>query len=185
MKNSSFKIAWPTAVLACLFAPLLLAEGLDPALQAKVDVHLKEAQLWATEPTIVKTVEAYNRNGSADSAQLTQEKWKGLSVLDPMVRNFSRNEAAQFLKQKKGPAVLEAFLSGANGCKVAFLGKPSNWSHLGKPKHDIPMTGKTWQGSLEVDESTGFQQLQVAVPVKDGAGKSIGSLVIGLSLSKL
>jgi hypothetical protein len=80
--------------------------------------------------------------------------------------------------------VSEAFVSGADGGKVAFLGKTSNWSHKGKPKHDQPMSGKTWQGQVEVDESSGLQQVQVAVPVLDG-GKPIGSLVVGLSVGKL
>jgi len=46
------------------------------------------------------------------------------------------------------------------------------------------MTGKNWQGAVEVDESTGLQQIQVAVPVLDG-DKAIGSMVVGLSLTKL
>ena len=46
------------------------------------------------------------------------------------------------------------------------------------------MAGKTWQGAVEVDESTGTQQIQVAVPVMDG-GKAIGSLVVGFAVSKL
>jgi hypothetical protein len=46
------------------------------------------------------------------------------------------------------------------------------------------MTGKNWQGPVEVDESSGQQQLQVSVPVLDG-GKPIGSLVVGLSVTKL
>jgi hypothetical protein len=46
------------------------------------------------------------------------------------------------------------------------------------------MSGKSWQGKVEVDESTGLQQVQVAVPVLDN-GQAIGSLVVGLSLSKL
>jgi hypothetical protein len=91
---------------------------------------------------------------------------------------------ADFLKAKKTEAVSEAFVSGAEGTKVAFLAKTSGWSHKGKPKHDLPMSGKTWQGAVEVDESTGLQQVQVAVPVIDG-GKPIGSLVVGLSLAKL
>ena len=48
----------------------------------------------------------------------------------------------------------------------------------------LPMSGKTWQGEVEVDESSGLQQLQVAVPVLD-SGKPIGSLVVGLSIGKL
>jgi hypothetical protein len=46
------------------------------------------------------------------------------------------------------------------------------------------MAGKTWIGPVEVDESTGLQQVQVALPVLDG-GKPIGSIVLGLSVAKL
>jgi hypothetical protein len=46
------------------------------------------------------------------------------------------------------------------------------------------MTGKTWQGKPEVDESSGQYQVQVSVPVLDG-NIPIGSIVIGLNLSKL
>lgn len=65
-----------------------------------------------------------------------------------------------------------------------FLSKPSNWSHQGKPKHDEPMVGKTWQGGIELDESTGLQQIQIGVPVLE-EDKPIGSLVLGFSISKL
>jgi hypothetical protein len=68
--------------------------------------------------------------------------------------------------------------------KVAFLSKTTSWSHKGKAKHDVPMAGKTWQGTIEVDKSTGQQQIQIAVPVLDG-GKPIGSLVVGLAVAKL
>lgn len=100
------------------------------------------------------------------------------------MRGFTKNDTAQTLKSKKTEAVSEAFVSSADGLKVAFLGKTTSWSHKGKPKHDEPMAGKTWQGPVEVDESTGLQQIQVAVPVMDD-GKPIGSLVIGLSIAKL
>ena len=115
---------------------------------------------------------------------MTQEKWANLTVLDPLVRTFTKNEAAHFLKSKQTPEVSEAFVSCASGTKVAFLSKTTNWSHRGKPKHDVPMGGKMWQGPIEVDETTGVQQVQVAVPVLEG-GKPIGSLVVGLAVSKL
>jgi hypothetical protein len=107
-----------------------------------------------------------------------------LSVIDPFVRSLTKNPAAEVLKAKKGEVVSEAFVSGADGGKVAFLGKPTNWSHKGKPKHEQPLSGKTWQGPVEIDESSGLQQVQVAVPVVD-SGKPIGSLVVGLSIGKL
>lgn len=160
------------------------SQGLEPALQAKLDAKIKEIQTWAADPAIVSAVKAHNAGLPADQASLTQEKWKGLSVLDPVVRGFAKNEAAVLLKAKQGTVVTESFLSGSDGTKVAFLSKPTNWSHKGKEKHEQPMGGKTWQGPVETDESTGQRQIQVGVPVLDG-GKPIGSLVVGLSASKL
>lgn len=160
------------------------AEGLDPAVQAKVDEKVKEIQVWASAPVLVKAVVSHNTSLPAEAAAMTQEKWKGLTILDPLVRSFGSNEAGQFLKSKKAPEIAEAFLSGSDGTKVAFLNKPTNWSHKGKPKHDVPMTGKVWQGAVEVDESTGTQQVQVAVPVLEN-GKPVGSLVVGLAIGKL
>ncbi len=163
---------------------LRAADAPDPAVQAKVDNKLKEVLTWASDPAIVNAVKAHNAAVPAEQTALTQDKWKDLSVMDPLVRAFTKNDAATFLKAKKGEIVSEAFVSGADGLKVAFLGKPTNWSHKGKPKHDQPMAGKIWQGAVELDESTGMQQIQVSVPVLED-GKPIGSLVVGLSLAKL
>lgn len=172
------------ASLAALALSSLSAQSLDPAVQAKIDAKVVEIKTWAADPVIVKAVAAHNASLPADQAAMTQEKWKSLTVLDPFVRAFSKNEAGAFLKAKKAEWLTEAFVSDAKGLKVAFLSKTTNWSHAGKPKHDAPMTGKNWQGSVEVDESTGQQQLQVSVPVLDN-GQPIGSLVVGLSLPKL
>jgi hypothetical protein len=162
----------------------LFAEPLAPAIQSKVDARIKAIQAWASDPVIVNAVKAQNAGLPADYSAMTQEKWTALTVLDPLVRSFNKNAAGQFMKSKKDDAISEAFLSDAAGLKVAFLSKSSNWSHKGKAKHDQPMSGKTWQGSVEVDDSTGLQQVQVSVPVLDG-DKPIGSLVVGLSIAKL
>ena len=172
-----------SAALLCL-SQVATAAGVDAALQGKVDAKVKEIQAWAANPAIVTAVKAYNSAKPAEAAAMDQAKWTATSVIDPFVRGLTKNPAAEVLKANKGEVVSEAFLSGADGGKVAFLGKTSNWSHKGKPKHDQPMSGKTWQGSVEVDDSSGLQQVQVAVPVLDG-GKPIGSLVVGLSVGKL
>ena len=75
-----------------------------------------------------------------------------------------RNPAGQLLKARKTDFISEAFVSDAAGLKVAFLAKTTHWSHRGKPKHEVPMSGKSWQGPVEVDESSGRQQVQIAVP---------------------
>lgn len=156
----------------------------DPATQAKIDNEIAAAKILAADPAIVAAVKAHNTTPPPEVAAMTQEKWKTLTLLDPFVRSFAKNPAGEALKTKKSTVATEAFLSGADGSKVAFLSKPSNWSHQGKPKHEQPMEGKTWEGDIEVDESTGLQQVQIAVPVIDG-GKPIGSLVLGLSVTKL
>lgn len=170
-------------VCVCVAAPATAAP-LDPAAQAKIDAQVKVIQAWASDPAIVNAVKAQNASKSADYAAMTQDAWASLTVLDPFVRGFSKNDAAAFLKSKKTEVIAEAFVSAADGRKVAFLGKTTGWSHGGKPKHDVPMTGKTWQGPVEVDASSGVQSVQVAVPVLDG-GKAIGSLVVGLAVGKL
>ena len=172
-----------TALLTASIASLQAA-ALAPELQAKVDARIKTIQAWAKDPAIVGAVKAQNAALTPELAAMTQDKWKAASVLDPVVRALTKNAVAEFLKKNKDEAVSEAFVSDANGLKVGFLGKTSSWSHKGKPKHDEPMAGKTWQGDVEVDESTGLQQVQVAVPVMDG-DKPIGSLVVGLGLGKL
>jgi hypothetical protein len=160
------------------------AQGLDAAAQAKLDLKMKAVQTWAADASIVSAVKAHNAGLSAESAAMTQDKWKAASVLDPFVRSFTKNPAADFLKSKKTDALSEVFLSGADGTKVAFLGKTTYWSHKGKAKHDEPMAGKTLQGVVEVDESSGQRAIQIAVPVLDG-DKPIGSLVAGFNITKL
>lgn len=162
----------------------LHGQSITPATQAKIDTQLKEITTWAADPVVIDAVRTHNASVPAEQSALSQEKWRALTVLDPIVRGFTKNAAGQFLKTKKSDLVTEAFLSDAAGLKVAFIAKTTNWSHAGKPKHDVPMTGKTWQGAVEVDESSGQQQIQVAVPILDG-GKPIGSLVVGLSVTKL
>jgi hypothetical protein len=162
----------------------LRAQAVTPELQSKIDEQIKVVTAWAADPVIVEAVRAHNATLPAEHAALTQEKWRSLTVLDPLVRGFTKTPAGQFLKTKKSDLVTEAFVSDAQGLKVGFIAKTSSWSHKGSPKHDQPMSGKSWQGAVEVDESSGMQQLQISVPVLDG-GKPIGSFVVGLSVSKL
>ena len=166
---------------------LVLASGswaLDAGVQTKIDTQVKEIQKWAGDVAILNATKAQNSAKNEEARAMTQDAWKQLSVLDSFVRRMTQNAAAEFIKSKRTDVITEAFLSSADGTKVAFLAKPSNWTHKGKPKHDVPMNGKVWQGDVEVDDSTGFEQVQVAVPVLDG-GKPIGSLVVGLNIGKL
>jgi len=158
--------------------------GVSPALQAKLDVQYSVIEKWAADPVIVAAVRAQNSALPAALAQLNQDTWTELNLLDPRVRGLMNNPAGLFLRGKRSDVYSEAFVSAADGTKVGFMAKPTNWSHHGKPKHDLPMQGQRWQGAVEVDASTGVQQIQISVPVLD-EGHPIGSLVVGLSLRGL
>jgi hypothetical protein len=182
----TMRIPGRIVLAAAMLAPFAGLGGaeLEKAVQDKIDAKVKEIAAWAVDPVVVKAVKEQNESPSADVKAMTQEKWKGLSQLDPFVRALTKNAVGQFLKGKKDDQVAEAFVSSADGTKVGLLGKTTNWCHKGKAKHDDPMAGKTWQGPVEMDESSGIKSVQVAVPVLDG-GKPIGSLVVGLNLAKL
>jgi hypothetical protein len=160
------------------------ARAVDPVMQAKIDAQVKSLQALASDPAIVNAVKARNASTPAACQAMTQDKWAALPPFDAFVLSFSGNSVGEVLKAKKNQVVAEMFVSAADGTKVGFTGKTSNWSHKGKPKHDVPMTGKTWQGEIEMDQSTGLQQIQIAVPVVDG-GKPIGSVVAGLQVARL
>ncbi len=160
------------------------AQSLPPEVKSKVDAKIKQLQPLSTDPTIVAAVKAHNANPPAEDKAMTNEKWAKLNVLDPYVRSFTKNPLAVYLKTKKDDQISECFVSGADGTKVAFLSKTSYWSHADKTKHTVPMSGKTFTGPMAMDDSTGQQEVQIGLPVLDGK-KPIGSIVIGLAVSKL
>jgi hypothetical protein len=167
-----------------LLATASFGQALTPELKAKLEVKTKQLEHWSSDPELVAAVKERNENLPADAKAMTQEKWQKLTVLDPFVRSFTKTPLAMSLKAKKDEAISECFVSGADGTKVAFLAKTTNWSHADKDKHRVPMTGKHWIGPLEVDESSGQQQVQVGLPVLD-KGKPIGSIVFGVNVAKL
>lgn len=168
-----------TSILATGLLCLAMAAP-SAELQAKIDKKKAEFSTLSNDAKVVAAVKAYN---SAPPA-MTNEKWKTLSVISPEVKGLAKNELATYLKGKKTPEISEMFVSGIDGGKVAFLSKPTSWTHKGKAKHDNPMANKAWTGDVEMDESSGKQSVQFAIPVLDG-GKPIGSIVIGLSIADL
>jgi hypothetical protein len=152
--------------------------------QPSVDAQVKIAQRLAADPAIVAAVKAQNAAAPASFAGMTQTKWAAAPAGDPFVQALASNGVAVFLKAQRSPVMSEVFVNAADGRKVAFLAKTTSWSHKGSPKHDVPMTGKTWQGEQAHDSSSNVDSIQISVPVMD-AGKAIGSIVVGLDVAKL
>jgi hypothetical protein len=170
--------------LALLLSSVGFSADLSKEQSEALKKEIEVAKSWASDAKIIEAVKAVNATPVADLKDMNQDKWKALPILDSKIKALAKHAVSEYLKGKKSEAVSEMFLNAADGTKVAFFAKTSSWSHKGKPKHDEPMSGKVWQGNVETDDSTGTQQIQIAVPVMDG-GKSIGSLVVGYAVSKL
>lgn len=177
-----------TASLFLLISALTTSAQAPPEIKAKLDAKIKQLSSFTTDPEIVNAVKAHNSTpASGEAAAMTNEKWHSLSVLDPFVRATAKAPLSEYLKTKvrsEDDTIAKVFVSGADGSKVGFDAKTEHWTHKGMPKHEVPMTGQTWIGSVKVDDSTGQQLIQVGLPVLS-AGKPIGSIVFGLRVDKL
>jgi hypothetical protein len=178
------------ALSASLIVLICAVTGLGQApaeIRTKLDVKIKQLAGFSSDPEIVNAVKAHNATpATAEALAMTNEKWHGLSVLDPFVRATAKAPLSEYLKAIKtnDDTIAKVFVSGADGFKVGFDAKTEHWTHKGLPKHEVPMSGEIWIGSVKVDDSTGQQLIQVGLPVLDG-GKPIGSIVVGLLVDKL
>jgi hypothetical protein len=156
-----------------------------PELQAKLNAQIKQLVLFSADPQVVNAVKSYNSTPPSPEAKaMTNDKWHSLGLFDPFVRAVAKNALSECLKTKRDDVIIKVFVSGADGGKVGFDAKTEHWTHKGMPKHEVPMSGKTWIGSVKLDDSTGLQLIQVGLPVLSG-GKPIGSIVFGLRADKL
>ncbi len=156
-----------------------------PELQAKLHPMMKQLEAIGTDSQVVSAVKAYNSTTPSPEAKaMTNEKWHSLTLFDPFVRAIGKSALSEYLKTKRDDVIAKIFVSGADGGKVGFDAKTEHWTHKGMPKHEVPMSGKVWIGSVKLDDSTGLQMLQVGLPVLD-QGKPIGSIVFGLRADKL
>src|ERR1700693_1264127 len=168
-----------TAMIALLAATASFAQA--PAeLQAKLNAKIKQLNSLSTDAQVVDAVKAYNSaTPSPEAKAMTNENWHSLTLFDPFVRAIGKSPLSEYLKTKRDDEVAKVFVSGADGGKVGFDAKTEHWTHKGIPKHEVPMTGEIWIGTVKVDDSTGQPLIQVGLPVLD-EGKPVGSVVVGL-----
>src|SRR5438034_9366555 len=130
------------------------AVEVTPGIQAELDRQKKIAAGWAADPVIVKAVAEQNAKGPL--AGMDNSKWKLVRRSDPLVRAFQSNPAGQFLRSKmeaSGGLITEAFLSAAQGEKVAFAEKTTSYIHKGMPKFDVPFTSRRDRKSTRLNSS--------------------------------
>jgi hypothetical protein len=156
-----------------------------PEMQSTLDAQKKVIAAWAADPVLAAAVRAQNEKGPIPG--MDNAVWKATPRSDPLVQAFQKTPAGVWLtgKLKASDGLFtEAFLSAAKGEKVAFVEKTTSYIHSGSAKFNVPMSGKEWQGQPEFDESTQVYAVQISTPVPDN-GKTIGVLVVGVSMKKL
>jgi hypothetical protein len=183
-KMTTLKSVVKAAMLLLICATVSSAQA-PPELEAKLHAKIKQLEPLSTDAHVVSAVKAYNSTPPSPEAKgMTNDKWHSLTLFDPFVRAIGKTALSEYLKTKRDDEIAKVFVSGADGGKVGFDAKTEHWTHKGLPKHEVPMTGKTWIGAVKLDDSTGLQMIQVGLPVLDG-GKPIGSIVFGLRADKL
>jgi hypothetical protein len=153
-------------------------------IQQRVTWEVWHANGWAASPIVVEAVLA--QNAKRPIPGMDNAKWKTIPESDAIVQGFINNEAGKFLTAemaKTDGICVSAFLSAAEGEKVAFTDKTGSYIHKGAPKFDVPFTtGKNWQGKPELDGNV--YVIQISVPVLSEE-KPIGALVVDIDGSKL
>jgi hypothetical protein len=188
MRRLVLALVVATAAAAVQAAPAAAQQPFEisPAVQAELDRQKAVIATWAANPEIVQAVKEQNAKGPL--AGMDNAAWRPVRRSDLLIRGFQMNAAGRFLRAKlrESPASYsEAFLSAANGEKVAFVEKTTSYIHKGSAKFDVPFQqGQPWQGKPELDDSSQMYTVQLAVPVADG-GKRIGVLVVGVNVSHL
>jgi hypothetical protein len=148
-------------VFILLFVSSVSLAQAPPEWQAKLTAELKTLEADSADPQVVSPVQTYNSTPpSADAKAMTNEKWHQLTLFDPFVRAISKNPLSERLKGICNDEIIKIFVSGSDGGKVGFNAKTEHWTHKGMPKHEVPMQGKTWIGTVKPDESTGMQMIQ-------------------------
>jgi hypothetical protein len=181
-----FKTTFVIALAGLLASTTRAALEITPAMQREISRQTEVVKAWAANPAVVRGVLAQNERGPIPG--MDNAKWKTVRRSDDLIKGLVNSEAGKFLTQKidgSGGLFARAFLSAAQGEKVAFNEKTISYLHKGQAKFDVPMsTGKTWQGPPELDEITEAHHVQIAAPVLSG-GKPVGVLVVGINLAKL
>jgi hypothetical protein len=119
-------------ILRCFAVGLSLALGganalaaeLSPEIKAKVDAKVTQFGWISTDAKVVAAIKEYNASPPAEYRAMTNDKWKSLTVLDPLVRALSKNALAEYLKTKKDDSAAELFVSGADGGRLPCSTKP-------------------------------------------------------------
>lgn len=152
---------------------------LSKADEAYLDETERALRACAADPAVR---ELLARAAARPDPHVNAEVWKGLKGSDSFLREFQQPAFVEAVRRHLPAEITNAYLSSAAGGKVAFLQKPSLWSHGDKNAHRFPLTGQSYRETIlfvPFDPDSQVRAVELGVPVELN-GRAAGSLIVEL-----
>ncbi len=139
-------------------APALANEPPGPARQKLVNDHRFQLLKWAS-------------NTSGGLAGMSPARWTERADTDPVLKGVLGSPAGKFVGSLDGRSINKVVLRDKAGNLVAANTKVALYNVSHRPVFKTAITGQPWQqDAVRKDVTTQIKSVQIAVPVKDGAG---------------
>ncbi len=153
-----------------------------------LESEIKRVERMGHNPILVEAVVAQNAEGlSLDVIKDRDETWRNTDDSDSFKQAMLDSNVGKYLTNlmKSSKAYTEVFITDNQGANVAaspltsdyWQGDEDKWA-----KAFTPQGGSVYVGAMEWDESSGYNAVQISVPVKQDDAV-IGVMVVGVKLS--
>ena len=172
--------------IAIIFLSMAFRVNAEDA-PASIKWVLPTLEAWGRNPVLVKAVKAHNGEKlTLDTIKKTDEEWQATSGVDAFMKELMSNFAAKELQKLEAtmPFLFECFLMGDQGENIAMTNKTSDYWQGDEEKFTKSFNAGKGQiriGKVKFDSSAQAYQVQVSIPVKEGAA-TIGVIIIGVNL---
>ncbi len=157
-------------------------------LHSVLEGEIKRVSRMTQNSILIEAVVSQNAEGlSMEVIKQRDERWKTSDTSDEFKQEMMASTAGRYLSNlmKSSKAYTEAFLADNQGANVAaspltsdyWQGDEDKWV-----KSFTPEGGAIYVGPMEWDDSSGYNAVQISVPVKQG-NNVIGVMVVGVKLS--
>jgi hypothetical protein len=144
---------------------------------------------YGEDPQLVALVAKSNASPQ-DVAKLRalDVRWQKKDAIEAFVKTLMASPASQRLAAliEKHPYVPEAFIMDSQGTIIGETNRTSTYWKGEQEKFTAAYAGGTgaiWYGTLEFDESTKTNSVQISVPVAKG-GKAIGAICFTVNIDE-
>lgn len=154
-------------------------------------VKIRSVSSIALDPTVVGAVRTQNDEElTLEVIKERDRKWTQTDKLNNLKYALQTNDAGRLLRSyvDSNSAFNEAFLTDNQGANVAAYPPTSDYWQGDEEPWKVAFNegnGDIYVGSVNWDENSDTEAVNVATPVLDNDGSAIGVLVVGVKLSYL